>query len=49
MAEVRGAIRERMPRSALTDMTAHARNLEAAYLRALEAKAPAAFAGISGT
>jgi protein O-GlcNAc transferase len=40
MDEVRGAIRARLPQSALTDMPAHARNLEAAYLRALELRAP---------
>jgi predicted O-linked N-acetylglucosamine transferase (SPINDLY family) len=35
MAEVRGAIRSGIENSALTDMPAHTRNLEAAYLRAL--------------
>ena len=43
MDEVRGAIRARLPQSALTDMAAHARCLEAAYVRALELRAPEVF------
>jgi len=35
MADVRGAIRSGIENSVLTDMPAHTRNLEAAYLRAL--------------
>jgi predicted O-linked N-acetylglucosamine transferase (SPINDLY family) len=35
MAEVRAAIRSGIEQSALTDMPAHTRHLEAAYLRAL--------------
>ncbi|HTR58099.1 MAG TPA: tetratricopeptide repeat protein [Casimicrobiaceae bacterium] len=40
--EVRGAIRSALERSALTDMDAHTRHLEQAYLRALEQRYPAA-------
>ena len=40
MAEVRGAIRSGIEHSALTDMPAHTRHLEAAYLRALAERAP---------
>ena len=39
--EVRAAIRRGLERSALTDMEAHARHLEQAYLRALEQNAAA--------
>jgi len=39
MADVRGAIRSGIEHSALTDMPAHTRNLEAAYLRALAERA----------
>jgi len=42
MAEVRAAIRAGLEHSALTDMDAHARHLEQAYLRALELAYPAA-------
>jgi predicted O-linked N-acetylglucosamine transferase (SPINDLY family) len=44
MAEVRAAIRAGLDSSALTDMVAHTRNLERAYLRALELRYPAALA-----
>ena len=44
MADVRAQIRAGLAQSALTDMATHARNLEAAYLVALEAKAPDAWA-----
>ena len=40
MAEVRGTIRSGIAHSALTDMPAHTRHLEAAYLRALGRSAP---------
>jgi protein O-GlcNAc transferase len=42
MAEVRGAIRANLEHSTLTDMAAHTRHLEAAYLRALAERAPEA-------
>ncbi len=44
MAEVRGAIRANLESSALTDMVAHTRHLEAAYLRAMAERAPEALA-----
>ena len=44
MAEVRASIRAGLARSPLTDMDAHTRNLERAYLRALELRYPAALA-----
>jgi protein O-GlcNAc transferase len=44
MTEVRGAIRANLDHSALTDMVAHTRSLEAAYLRALAERAPEALA-----
>jgi predicted O-linked N-acetylglucosamine transferase (SPINDLY family) len=44
MAEVRASIRAGLEHSSLTDMVAHARNLERAYLRALELRYPAALA-----
>ena len=40
MAEVRAAIRAGLADSALTDMQAHTRNLEAAYVEALRQRAP---------
>jgi protein O-GlcNAc transferase len=45
MAEVRGAIRGSLEHSVLTDMVAHTRHLEAAYLRAIAERAPEAMAG----
>jgi protein O-GlcNAc transferase len=48
MAEVRAAIRAGLERSPLTDMVAHTRNLERAYLRALELRCPAALADSDG-
>ncbi len=45
MAEVRGAIRGGLEHSVLTDMVAHTRHLEAAYLRAIAERAPEAKAG----
>jgi len=42
MSEVRAAIRAGLEHSALVDMDAHARHLEAAYLRALEQRYPSA-------
>jgi protein O-GlcNAc transferase len=44
MADVRAQIRAGLAHSPLTDLPAHARNLEAAYLSALAAKAPDALA-----
>ena len=44
-AQVRAAIRAGLARSPLTDMDAHTRNLERAYLTALERRYPAALAG----
>jgi protein O-GlcNAc transferase len=44
MAEVRGAIRANLARSALTDQAAHTRHLEAAYVRAIAERAPEALA-----
>jgi tetratricopeptide (TPR) repeat protein len=49
MAEVRAAIRTGLSRSALTDMKAHTRNLEAAYLEALRRRAPDALAVAEAT
>jgi predicted O-linked N-acetylglucosamine transferase (SPINDLY family) len=46
MRDVRAQIRAGLAQSALTDMAAHTRNLEAAYLVALEAKAPDALAAV---
>ena len=43
-AEVKAAIARGLERSPLTDMKAHTRNLEAAYLRALEQRYPEALA-----
>ena len=48
MAEVRGSIRAGLEQSLLTDTVAHARNLERAYLRALELRYPAALAELDG-
>ncbi|HEV8256182.1 MAG TPA: tetratricopeptide repeat protein [Casimicrobiaceae bacterium] len=48
MAEVRAAIRAGLERSPLTDMVAHARHLERAYLQALEQRYPAALAASNG-
>jgi len=45
MTEVRASIRAGLEDSPLTDMVAHARNLERAYLRALEMRYPAALDG----
>lgn len=47
-AEVKAAIRTGLERSPLTDMPAHTRNLERAYLRALELRFPAALARADG-
>jgi predicted O-linked N-acetylglucosamine transferase (SPINDLY family) len=47
-AAVRAAIRVGLERSPLTDMPAHTRNLERAYLRALELRFPAALARADG-
>jgi protein O-GlcNAc transferase len=47
-AEVKAAIRAGLERSPLTDMPAHTRNLERAYLRALELRFPAALARADG-
>ena len=44
MREVRAAIRAGLADSALVDMPAHTRHLEAAYLEALRQKVPAALA-----
>jgi predicted O-linked N-acetylglucosamine transferase (SPINDLY family) len=44
MAEVKAAIRAGLAGSPLTDMVAHTRHLEEAYLRALEQRYPAALA-----
>ncbi len=46
MAHVREAIRAGLAASPLTDIDAHARNLERAYTTALERRYPAALAGI---
>ncbi|MDQ2963710.1 MAG: tetratricopeptide repeat protein, partial [Pseudomonadota bacterium] len=48
MAEVRAAIRAGLERSPLTDMVAHTRHLERAYLQALEQRYPAALAASNG-
>jgi protein O-GlcNAc transferase len=48
MAEVRAAIRAGLERSPLTDMVAHTRHLERAYLQALEQRYPAALAAPNG-
>jgi predicted O-linked N-acetylglucosamine transferase (SPINDLY family) len=40
MARIRAAIRERIANSPLTDMAAHTRNLESAYLAALRERCP---------
>jgi predicted O-linked N-acetylglucosamine transferase (SPINDLY family) len=45
-AEVRGAIRAGLERSPLTDMDAHTRNLEQAYLEALRQRFPAALSAV---
>jgi len=47
-AEVRAAIRTGLERSPLTDMSAHTRHLEQAYLRALELRFPAALSRADG-
>jgi predicted O-linked N-acetylglucosamine transferase (SPINDLY family) len=47
MGEVRAAIAKGLAGSPLVDMAQHTRNLEDAYLRALEAAAPEALAGAS--
>ena len=47
-AQVRDAIRAGLSRSPLTDMQAHTRNLEAAYMEALRQKAPHVFASVEG-
>jgi len=44
MQSIRGAIADALPDSALTDMPAHTRNLERAYLTALRERAPEALA-----
>jgi predicted O-linked N-acetylglucosamine transferase (SPINDLY family) len=44
MQSVRAAIREALPDSPLTDILAHTRNLEQAYVRALRERAPDALA-----
>jgi predicted O-linked N-acetylglucosamine transferase (SPINDLY family) len=44
-AQVKAAIRAGLARSPLTDMDAHTRSLERAYLTALERRYPAALAG----
>jgi predicted O-linked N-acetylglucosamine transferase (SPINDLY family) len=44
MRDVRRRIRDGLAHSALTDMAAHARHLEDAYVQALEARAPQALA-----
>jgi len=44
VAEVKAAIRAGIERSPLTDMAAHTRHLEQAYLQALEQRYPAALA-----
>ena len=46
MARVRAAIRERIASSPLTDMAAHTRNLESAYLAALRERSPEVVAAI---
>ena len=46
MAEVKAAIRAGLAGSPLTDMVAHTRHLEEAYLRALEQRYPAALAAL---
>ena len=46
MARVRAAIRERIASSPLTDMAAHTRNLESAYLAALRERSPEVDAAI---
>jgi len=46
MAEVRGAIRANIGHSALTDMAAHTRHLEAAYLRAISERGNVPVAGV---
>jgi len=46
MTEVRGAIRANLRSSALTDMAAHTRHLEAAYLRGIASRAPEALARV---
>ena len=48
MAEVREAIRAGLSRSALTDMPAHTRNLEAAYIDALRQRTPEILVAASG-
>jgi predicted O-linked N-acetylglucosamine transferase (SPINDLY family) len=48
MAEVRAAIRAGLECSPLTDMVAHTRHLERAYLQALEQRYPAALAASNG-
>ena len=42
MTEVKAAIRNALEHSALTDIDAHTRHLERAYLQALERRHPAA-------
>ena len=46
MSEVRRAIRANIGTSALTDLEAHTRHLEAAYVRALAERAPEALAAV---
>jgi predicted O-linked N-acetylglucosamine transferase (SPINDLY family) len=48
MRDVRTRIREGLARSTLTDMPAHTRSLERAYVAALAAKAPEALAAVEG-
>jgi predicted O-linked N-acetylglucosamine transferase (SPINDLY family) len=48
MEDVRTAIRAGLERSPLTNMPAHARNLEAAYVEALRRKAPDALVSATG-
>ena len=45
ITQVKASIRAGLSASPLTDMDAHARNLERAYLTALELRYPAALSG----
>jgi predicted O-linked N-acetylglucosamine transferase (SPINDLY family) len=45
-AQIKAAIRAGLQRSPLTDMDAHTRHLEQAYLQALEQRYPAALAAV---
>ena len=46
MTAVRAKIRQGLASSLLTDMTAHARHLEAAYVEALAARCPAVVSAV---